>query len=642
MFCKWCGLESDTTDVCSWCRRPFSVQAKAPAQVQQSEAPAVAPEPQPPVAPPAQAPDIVKPSPVPYDSLLDEDLSPVPFSGTLAEPGTSESAAVVEAPPMPAQPPRIEPKAQIIEPPAVSRGTEAIPIRKAPQAEAIPIRKPSAPQAEPIPIRKPSAPPDAVPPARSGPPATRAEPSRSESEMQPFDLAPPKQERVAPPPVALPLKPSPAPVVNREPEPPAPRPVGPEPRSRPLTEPMIHAEPEGPPVLDLPALDLPEIGPDDDEPIVAGGKRIDLTGAPTALPVGLAGPRPAPGPPPTFARVPTPSTTKLPKAGGLTWYCRWCGMESETPDRCSWCKRDLRNLPAGGSGKGPVIAGNKHSGPRGARRPMPPTTPPARGNSVRPTMQPVGPVVSAGGGAAAVAAPTAPVAAAAVKAATAPVKPKNDGVPAMGAFQAQKSKYYADQVIDPVSGRHYDAETGQTTDTPIELKEDIAVNEQAEQLKQTAIYMAGLVAAIVVGVLFVRALPYWYLLFLAVSNVAAGMAMPVLRVVPFGEDDSSDVPWAIPLILILGPIVGGMAYGVVAVMRTDANPAIVGIIVSYLLLRFPLQFAAGTGVAEALQSLMPVTPPPNGDWGTHLALQWLPFATMIGWYMAAVFHKPDE
>jgi hypothetical protein len=212
----------------------------------------------------------------------------------------------------------------------------------------------------------------------------------------------------------------------------------------------------------------------------------------------------------------------------------------------------------------------------------------------------------------------------------------------MGTFQAQKSKYYADQVVDPVSGRHYDADTGQTTDTPVELKEDLAVDERAEQIRQTAIYLAGLIATVIVGVGLVRILPQWYLLFLAATNVAAGMAMPVLRVVPFGEDDSSDVPWAIALILVFGPIVGGMAYGVLGVMRQDANPAVVGIFVTYLILRFPLQLAAGTGIAEALQSLMPVTPPPNGDWATHLALQWLPFATMIGWYMAAVFHKPDE
>lgn len=215
-------------------------------------------------------------------------------------------------------------------------------------------------------------------------------------------------------------------------------------------------------------------------------------------------------------------------------------------------------------------------------------------------------------------------------------------MPSLSAVRAQKSKYYSDQVVDPVSGTHYDADTGLTTDTPVELKEDLALDERAEQLRQTAIYLAGLLAMVVVGVGLTRALPDWYLLFLAVSNVAAGMAMPVLRVVPFGEDDSSDVPWAIALILVLGPIVGGMAYGVLAVMRQDANPAVVGIFVSYLILRFPLQFAAGTGFAEALQSLMPVTPPPNGDWGAHLALQWLPFATMIGWYGAAMFHKPDE
>src|SRR5690242_11383648 len=25
MFCKWCGLESETSDLCSWFRRPFSI-----------------------------------------------------------------------------------------------------------------------------------------------------------------------------------------------------------------------------------------------------------------------------------------------------------------------------------------------------------------------------------------------------------------------------------------------------------------------------------------------------------------------------------------------------------------------------------------------------------------------------------------
>src|SRR5688572_20282306 len=31
MFCKWCGLESETTDVCSWCRQPFTTPSAPPA-----------------------------------------------------------------------------------------------------------------------------------------------------------------------------------------------------------------------------------------------------------------------------------------------------------------------------------------------------------------------------------------------------------------------------------------------------------------------------------------------------------------------------------------------------------------------------------------------------------------------------------
>jgi len=215
-------------------------------------------------------------------------------------------------------------------------------------------------------------------------------------------------------------------------------------------------------------------------------------------------------------------------------------------------------------------------------------------------------------------------------------------VPAIGTFQPQKSKYYPDQVVDPVSGRHYDADTGETTDTPVEMREDVLIDERAALLRQTGIYLAGLIGAIFICSLITRVLPDWYLAFIAGLNVAAGMAMPPLGVVPYGEDDSSDVPLAIPLILVLGPIVGGMAYGVIAIMRQDANPAVVGIFVSYLLIRFPLQLAAGTSIGQALQSLVPFSPPPDGNWGTHLALQWLPFATMAGWYGAAIFHKPDE
>ncbi|MBM3494208.1 MAG: hypothetical protein FJX72_07795 [Armatimonadetes bacterium] len=626
MFCKWCGLESDTTDVCSWCRRPFSAPAKAAPT--QGAAPAISPPPARDEAPaPARAAPVreepVAPPPA-YDASLEDDLSPAPFSGPVISSSPRELQKVADFDglgaraddaPAPRLPQRIVP-----EPP-----TARAPV------EPIPMRKPAQPP-EPAPVRKQQtfAQADVIPVARHAPPPPQAEPSDADS---PAQLEPqPAAERFAPPPVALPIRPATAQPIalNRE-------------AVAPLTEPRTplgaSRQADDSPDIDLPELDLPEIGESADDLVGPTGNRLDVTGAP---PLVTAAPRPAAGPLPAFARPQTASTVTVPKAGGRTWYCRWCGMESDAPDRCSWCKRDLRSLPATtGGGKGPVMAGAKHASARPATRPAPTQRPPASGSNSKPPPKPVvqAAAVGAASGAATatVTTPIAPVAPPAPQKRT-----KSDGVPAIGTFQPQKSKYYADQVLDPVSGRHYDAETGQATDTDIQLKEDIAVDERVEQIRQTGIYLAGLVAMVVVGVGLVRVLPDWYLLFLAVTNVVAGMAMPVLRVVPFGEDDSSDVPWGSALILVLGPIVGGMAYGVLAVMRQDANPAVVGIILSYLIIRFPLQFAAGSGFAEALQSLMPVTPPPNGEWGTHLAQQWLPFATMVGWYMAAMFHKPDE
>src|SRR2546427_8526136 len=32
IFCKWCGLESETDGACSWCRRPFSTSAAQPTE----------------------------------------------------------------------------------------------------------------------------------------------------------------------------------------------------------------------------------------------------------------------------------------------------------------------------------------------------------------------------------------------------------------------------------------------------------------------------------------------------------------------------------------------------------------------------------------------------------------------------------
>src|SRR5438105_2874190 len=108
MFCKWCGLESETNDVCSWCRKPFS-SAAAPAKPPTAPAAPVTPtysappalsesfddEPPPPsdfvpaAAPPSSAALPVASGAFPLgDSFddIDDDLSPMPFGGASYQP----------------------------------------------------------------------------------------------------------------------------------------------------------------------------------------------------------------------------------------------------------------------------------------------------------------------------------------------------------------------------------------------------------------------------------------------------------------------------------------------------------------------------------------------------------------------------
>jgi hypothetical protein len=61
MLCRWCGMESETTDICSWCRKPLATP-----QAEQPQAGQAAAEQPPPIAapqaPPPGAPGIPRPA----------------------------------------------------------------------------------------------------------------------------------------------------------------------------------------------------------------------------------------------------------------------------------------------------------------------------------------------------------------------------------------------------------------------------------------------------------------------------------------------------------------------------------------------------------------------------------------------------
>ncbi len=303
------------------------------------------------------------------------------------------------------------------------------------------------------------------------------------------------------------------------------------------------------------------------------------------------------------------------RSGGRT-FCKWCGMDSDDPSTCSWCRRDIRSA-ANNTGKaahvtvthGPVkgkpvrqpINNNlreKEKGrDKGRHQPLPDLLSEAEKNGKK-----------NGSGL-----PTA--------------------APQIGTFQAAKSKYYSDQVYDPVSGAHYNADSGKTTDTPIEPKEAVETND----LMHLGIY-AG-VFVVLLGIVYgagsaAGASLGGYFLILSVASFIAGMLLPVLRVAQFPKDDSEDVGWAMGLIPLFGPFAGTMGYGVLGVIRQDVNPAILGVFITSLLIRIVLDIATG----HSLSRMVPFSEMS----GLVLGAQMMPFITLTGWYASEVFHKSDE
>ena len=103
---------------------------------------------------------------------------------------------------------------------------------------------------------------------------------------------------------------------------------------RPHSRRPAHLQPLRPP----PAATVARVAWTDCQPIQPAVRR-DLTGAPAAG---------APAVP----------------ISGRTWYCRFCGMQSETADRCTWCHQDLKSLPPSGGKPLRVSHSRKCSSPR--------------------------------------------------------------------------------------------------------------------------------------------------------------------------------------------------------------------------------------------------------------------------------------
>ena len=210
------------------------------------------------------------------------------------------------------------------------------------------------------------------------------------------------------------------------------------------------------------------------------------------------------------------------------------------------------------------------------------------------------------------------------------------------------SKYYPGQVIDPRTGQHFDSATGQPVVTPpgpaLPNTSPILVDAVREwkEARKSFFGSVGQCLLAFAGVLLVAALigyfqPGAYIPLVLITCFIGGVLLPVTRAAPWADEDSDDVLFLIFLTVLFGPAVGLLAYTVLALVRQDVNPAVMGCFLMATLARFGIDLAAGS---PTFTQFMPFQVD-HFNWKATV-LNWSPLVAMAGWYAAGVFHKLDE
>jgi hypothetical protein len=117
-----------------------------------------------------------------------------------------------------------------------------------------------------------------------------------------------------------------------------------------------------------------------------------------------------------------------------------------------------------------------------------------------------------------------------------------------------------------------------------------------------------------------------------------GHILPIMRAVPYFSDDDEDWQVAGGLTLLVGPLVGGAAYGVIGIIRQGSwNPAVVGLFFVAIATRIAFELATGAG-AEMFSKMMPFA----DTTGIGFAKQYMLLAGLFAWIAADMWKKADE
>ena len=116
----------------------------------------------------------------------------------------------------------------------------------------------------------------------------------------------------------------------------------------------------------------------------------------------------------------------------------------------------------------------------------------------------------------------------------------------------------------------------------------------------------------------------------------SGLLMAVYRVINFYENDFSDVLILLLATMFVGPVYSLLVYGFISFLRSDANYSLVGLVGSYLVIRFIIGCAThglvdtATYMATFQISLSAIP----------RMLQLFPACVLVGGWMCASFAAP--
>lgn len=218
--------------------------------------------------------------------------------------------------------------------------------------------------------------------------------------------------------------------------------------------------------------------------------------------------------------------------------------------------------------------------------------------------------------------------------------------PEVNTVTAVKSKYYQDVVVDPVSGTHYDLVTNKATaalnpeQRKALLEEDDDEPAEWDYPKRVRWFLFIYAAILVMtgAAAFFNQKPYWVSLF--ISNLIVGVVMPVMKVVPWQDEDPDDVGWLFVGTLAVGPVASFCIYGAYSLLRRATNYAIVGCLAVSACTRIVVELSVGSPTMKWL--LVPW----SGNYTVPVAqvfyVSWAGLFTMLGWYLGNIFHKLDE